>query len=445
MYRHVIFSYWILFSLQNLYAQSLPQLPVGDFVNNIFKESYKITSSIDKTNAKVLARMNRKTCKLRNKLMQKDSALAYRLDSLLGLAENETQHFESAYNSYLDTLTWSIRFLTAENPLNHHSVKAIEQIKNVENTLLKSNQIAGRLDLLKQALQNQFPGYGEINKYLKHINKEAYYFSSKIKEYKSLLKDRKKLTAEVLSALYKNKRFTQFFKQNSTLASYFNSPASPNPEMQTRAMVQQLIAQRLSNSAIIQNRLDAATSELSQLQQRSSDLLQKQNDEKMPDFKPNSQHNKSFLKRLEVGYNIGPEGSTGILPGSTNLAIQVGYRINDNNVVGLGTAYRLGVGKPFKNIKLSNEGVSFRSYVDIKFWKGYWISGGFEYNYLQTFASLRAVYNLDIWQKSGLLGLSKKYKAGKKEAKIQILWDFLSYGNIPRSQPILIRFGYNLK
>lgn len=445
MYRLIVFSCWILFSLQSLYAQSLPQLPVGDFVNDIFNQSYKMSSSINKANAKVLSRIDRKTYKLRNKLMQKDSVLAYRLDSLLGLAENETHHIEKAYNSYLDTLTCSIRFLTAGNPLNQHSVKAIEQIKNVENSFLKSNQIAGRLDLLKQALQNQFPGYGEINKYLKHINKEAYYFSSKRKEYKSLLKDRKKLTAEVLSALYKNKRFTQFFKQNSALASYFNSPSSPNPEMQTRAMVQQLIAQRLSNGSIIQNRLDAATSELSQLQQRSSDLLQKQHEDNMPDFKPNSQRNKSFLKRIEVGYNIGPEGSTGILPGSTNLAMQVGYRINDNSVAGIGTAYRLGIGKPFKNIKLSNEGLSFRSYVDLKFWKSYWISGGFEYNYLQTFASLRAVYSLDIWQKSGLLGLCKKYKAGKKEAKIQILWDFLSYGNIPRSQPILIRFGYNLK
>ena len=49
------------------------------------------------------------------------------------------------------------------------------------------------------------------------------------------------------------------------------------------------------------------------------------------------------------------------------------------------------------------------------------------------------------WQQSGLLGLSKvldvKNKYFKK-TKLQLLWDFLSYQQAPRTQPVVFRIGY---
>ena len=50
------------------------------------------------------------------------------------------------------------------------------------------------------------------------------------------------------------------------------------------------------------------------------------------------------------------------------------------------------------------------------------------------------------WQQSGLVGLSKilslKTKVFKK-TKLQLLWDFLCYEQVPRGQPIKFRIGYN--
>ena len=50
------------------------------------------------------------------------------------------------------------------------------------------------------------------------------------------------------------------------------------------------------------------------------------------------------------------------------------------------------------------------------------------------------------WQQSGLIGISKvislKTKLFKKTS-IKLLWDFLSYQQMPRTQPVIFRAGYN--
>jgi hypothetical protein len=75
---------------------------------------------------------------------------------------------------------------------------------------------------------------------------------------------------------------------------------------------------------------------------------------------------------------------------------------------------------------------------------GFWASGGFEYNYQQPFSGVAALSNLSAWQQSGLLGVTKKYRLGKKQGKFQLLWDYLSYGQVPRTQPLKFRIGYQL-
>ena len=103
----------------------------------------------------------------------------------------------------------------------------------------------------------------------------------------------------------------------------------------------------------------------------------------------------------------------------------------------------MGWGTGIKNIKLSSEGIGLRSYVDVKAKGSIWLSGGFEYNYLSSFRNLQDLQNnIDVWQRSALLGLSKKYKVGKKEGNMQLLYDFLHREENPPSQAIKFRIGY---
>src|SRR5207248_1174600 len=105
-----------------------------------------------------------------------------------------------------------------------------------------------------------------------------------------------------------------------------------------------------------------------------------------------------------------------------------------------------------RHIALSNEGVGFRSYLDMKLKGSFYASGGFEYNYQpltltgSTPPPTGGGWEGAAWQQSGLVGLSKivsiKSKFFKK-TRLQLLWDFLSYQQVPRTQPVKFRVGYN--
>jgi hypothetical protein len=188
----------------------------------------------------------------------------------------------------------------------------------------------------------------------------------------------------------------------------------------------------------VQPQLNAIKDKLNKLGGGNSDM-------EMPDFKPDNQKTKSFLNRLEYGIDIQSQRSTGLLPVTTDFAATFGYKISDKTTAGLGVAYKMGWGKDISHISISNQGVGLRSYFDAKIKGGIWASGGFEYNYMQEFKKWSDISSVDVWQKSCLIGLTKKYKIGKRESKVQVLWDFLSYNQVPRSQPLKFRIGYNFK
>jgi len=163
----------------------------------------------------------------------------------------------------------------------------------------------------------------------------------------------------------------------------------------------------------------------------------------MPDFTPNQQKTKSFLQRLEYGLNMQTSGTTNFLPATLDIAPTVGYRFSQNFSAGIGGGYKIGLGRGWNHISLSHQGVSLRSYADARLKGSIWLSGGFEYQYLSAFENLRQIKNLDTWQHSALLGLSKKLKVGKKkESKIQLLYDFLAGQQTPKGQTFKFRIGW---
>jgi hypothetical protein len=50
---------------------------------------------------------------------------------------------------------------------------------------------------------------------------------------------------------------------------------------------------------------------------------------------------------------------------------------------------------------------------------------------MYSFQKLTNTYDIHVWQRSGLIGITKKYKVGKKENNMQLLWNFLSYRQTP--------------
>jgi hypothetical protein len=298
-------------------------------------------------------------------------------------------------------------------------------------------------------------------KQLKQFNKQVYYYFTQIKEYKEILKDPKKIEKKALELLAKTKFFQDFMRRNSMLASLFRMPRDPNDPnyiaslagLQTRVQVNNLIQQQIaaggSNAkAQFQQNLQTAQGQLQHLKDKVSKFGGGSSDAELPDFKPNNQKTKSFLKRLEYGANIQSQKATSFFPVTSDIGLSVGYKLNDKSIIGVGASYKMGWGRGWDNIRLSSQGVGLRSYIDWKLKGSLWISGGYEQNYKSSFSDFTQLKDINAWQQSGLIGLSKvvslKTKFFKK-TKVQLLWDFLSYQQIPKTQPIIFRIGYNLK
>jgi hypothetical protein len=151
---------------------------------------------------------------------------------------------------------------------------------------------------------------------------------------------------------------------------------------------------------------------------------------------------------LEYGANIQSQKASNFFPTTSDIGLSVGYKLNDKSIIGVGASYKMGLGRGWNNLRLSHQGLGLRSYADIKLKGSFWISGGYEQNYKSAFDDFDQLRDRNAWQKSGLIGVSKvvslKTKLFKK-TKVMLLWDFLSYEQVPRTQPIVFRIGYSFK
>jgi len=182
--------------------------------------------------------------------------------------------------------------------------------------------------------------------------------------------------------------------------------------------------------------------------QYSSGTYGNSNEIDIPNFKPNEQKTKPFLKRMEYGANIQSQKARSYFPVTSDIGISMGYKLNDKSIIGVGASYKMGWGQNIKHINITSQGAGARSFLDVKLKKSIWFSGGFEMNYRTNITSIDQLKDASAWQQSGLVGLSKKFNVKTKFFKntnLKLLWDFLSYRQVPRTQPIVFRVGYSIK
>jgi hypothetical protein len=219
---------------------------------------------------------------------------------------------------------------------------------------------------------------------------------------------------------------------------------------QTRASVMEDMVQKFGSEARIQEVLSVQAhdiqSQLNQLKDKVAKMGGSGSEDPMPEFKPNHQKTKSFLQRLEIGTSLQNIKGNGFFPSSTDLGLSVGYKLNDKSIIGFGGSYRMGWSKDIKHLKVTHQGMGLRSFVDYKLKGSIWLSGGGELNYRSQFRNFDILNDYSAWQKSALLGLSKRYQVGKKlKGNMQVLYDFLWRDQVIKTQPVVFRFGYTLK
>lgn len=446
-------------------------------IEKIQKRSAHLEDQLLQKTEKYLEKLAKKERRIYRRLQKIDSAKAAVLiaeskskyDALLQQLKEPaeaTGTVSGEYLPYIDSLKGSLSFMNERPDLLNSSVElkekisgSLQQFTTLQARLKQSDAIKQfikeRREHLKRTLSNYTQLPASVGKELDRFNKEFYYYSQQIREYRQLLNEPDKLTLRALALLHKVPAFTEFLQKHSELAGLFSVPASyGSPQglngLQTIDQVRQLVLNQAGSGpnamAALQQNLQAAQSQLGQLKDKINQLGGGSGDIEMPNFRPNDEKVKTFWKRLEYGTNLQSTRSSYFFPNSTDLGLSVGYKLSGKSIIGVGMSYRVGWGKDIRHIVVTQEGIGLRSFFDTKIKGSFFASAGFEYNYQQPFNSLTQLQAANNWQQSGLAGITKiislKSKVFKK-TKAQLLWDFLSYSQRPVTQPLKFRIGYN--
>lgn len=274
--RQIVIFFFMLISTPVLYSQE--KADVADSLKSVLSEKYlnkidgKITSlnkGIESKTLKILRHLEKQEGRIKKALSKKDSAAAQQLFSVKDHYQSLKEQIENPLNSkglkeYIpefDSLKTSLNFLqsgslTSKLPKEwNDKLKSISSnVAGFESRLQQANEIKAIIKERRQQLKEQLEKIG-LSKQLKKMNKEVYYYQQQLSEYKSILKDRKKIEQKAMAELRKLPAFTAFMKKNSQLASLFRLPdnyvtAESLAGLQTRASVQNQITARFASSNV---------------------------------------------------------------------------------------------------------------------------------------------------------------------------------------------------
>jgi hypothetical protein len=443
-----------------------------DFPDKLFhalnRKSDKIQQRLDKSAQKYLARLQKEELKLQKQVAKKDSSAAKELfgnvsaryDSLQA-ASSQSGANGGAYSAHLDSMRSALQFFQKQNttelsPAIRDKMQGVLQnYGQVQGKLNQTNLIETQLKERQQLLKDKLAQLGLL-KEAKKYQQQVFYYRAQVEEYKNSFESPDKAEAKLMGIALKFPAFVKFFNRFSVLGTLFNLPGGDDLSqtamngLQTRSMITQDLQQRLGTGPNVQGMMNSSISEAQNSLDKVKDKLRQLgnsgsgSDVEMPDFRGNPQHTKSFLHRLETGMNLQSTKSNTFLPTTSDLGVSLGYKITSGATVGIGASYKMGWGKDIRHMSFTHEGVGLRSFAEWKWKKSLWISGGGEVNYLSAFKSVSQLNNYSGWQKSALLGLSKKYQMSKKfKGDVKLLYDFLWREQVPAGKAIVLRTGYN--
>jgi len=437
----------------------------------------KITSLDDqltKQTQQYLERMARKEARMQKKLYKVDSAGAKSLfagsaqqytalsQKLAGDTGSLHLHLSGEYQVYTDSLQGMLKYLQAHpRSLSTADLQhSLQQLQGLQAKLQDADQIKAYVRQRKQQLSQYISQHtnlsGVLGKDYQAWNQEAYYYGQQVQSYKDMLNDPDKLEKQALAILGKLPAFQSFMQRNSQLAGMFNLPGG-NPSapqalagLQTRDQIGGLINQQVSAAGSagvpsIQGNIQAAQSKFNTYKDKLLQAGGGNSDKGVADFRPNEQKTKTFWRRLEYGANF-QTTKNNYFPTTTDFGLSAGYRLNDRSTIGIGASYKLGWGSDIQHIAFTSQGVGLRSYMDVKIKGSFSATGGYEYNHFAPFASVQQLRQWSEWTRSGLIGITKTVSMKSrvfKKTNVQLLWDFLSYQQVPKTQAVLVRVGYD--
>lgn len=397
----------------------------------------KTQQQLQQSTRKNLQRLLRNEQRLQRKLNRKEDVKAM-YDSI-GKRLNDKisgSALKNVYSSKLDSLKTAIRFLQQGKDHAQYS-KLLDEYASLQQQLNATADITKFLQERQKYLLDNIPGLEKLSMFRK-FRKDADHYKAALASYKEMWENPSKLEAQLTGMLARIPAFRDFFGQQSDLGSVFQLPGNSNitnaANLQTRNSLNEFITQNLGSSGNVQQQLTPAVAQMNEMA-----TLPEFNRERSVPGKPK--------RRFEYNTNIQSARSDNFFPATTDVGLGIGYRLNDKSIVGVGASGKIGWGKGFNDMRVTGEGLSLRSFADMKLKGRIWISGAWEYNYQQSFSNMRRLHELNAWKVSALLGITKKIEINHSRLKsyeIRLFYDFLYRYTMPVTSPIKFRVGYSL-
>ncbi|HLG40655.1 MAG TPA: hypothetical protein VI461_13345 [Chitinophagaceae bacterium] len=446
--------------LQKIDLEKWPALvekKAGKLRENIIAKSQKTLDRLQKQEEKVYRKGLNGKDSLQAKAALADIKIQYQ--SLRDKLKSEVvTNSATQYISKIDTLVTALKFLD-QNGISGKVKDALSKTQSLQNKFQQAEEIRNFIRQRRQQLKEQLEKLG-LTRQLKKFSKEYFYYNQQLKEYAGFLQNSKKAERKALALLSQSKWFKEFFKRNSHLASLFRLPGDPNDPsaqaslagLQTRTMVNGLIQSQLSSGgpgAMDQFRqnLSDAQNQLNQLKNKVNQFGGSSSDDIMPEgFRVNPEKTRTFIQRIQVNADLQTTRHNKLFPVNSDLGLSAAYKLNANSKIFIGSSFKIGWGTGFNDIRISTQGFSFRGGLDWRLKGNLFIAGNYEQNYFSAIGNVYQLRDYNNWKEAALLGLSKQYTMKKgKSGEIKILYDFF-YNHPPvRTQPVIVRFAWNIK
>jgi hypothetical protein len=491
-------AFWLAallcFAITTSHAQSADTLAgkLANFPSRLFgkiqSQSTSLNQQLTTQTQHYLAKMARKEQRMQQKLSSVDSnstkslfagsqqqyaALATQIKSDTA---NRKATFSGQYHPYADTLQGAMAFLQ-QNPqvlasaavgkasgLSTQLQTKLQAASTQFQSLQAKIQDADMAKAFVQSRQQQISQYlaahanaaGALGKPLADMQQEQVYYTQRVQQYKAMLSDPSALAQQALSMLGRLPAFQSFMTTHSQLGSLFHVPGSyASPQavngLQTKEQVAQIVQGHVSaggsaGASAMQASLQSAESDLDGYKDKLSKLGMGNGEADMPKVQPNDQKSKTFLGRLQYSFNFQTTHNSIYYPSLLTLGLGLGYKLGHSNVIGIGASYEMGTGNGINHIAITGNGLGLRSFATIKIKASFSLYAGLEYNYTTPFTTYQQLRQLQHWTRSGLIGVQKTVSMKStilKQTTLALLWDFLSYQQVPQGQPVLFRLGYN--
>ena len=478
------------------YAQEVPAaVPPGKFqdlsagfLNGVQSKAAALNERLATRTKKYLARLIRSEAILQSKIASTDpegarslfNHSAERYGSLGQQISKDSGSSSRAitgeYQPHMDSLRGALSFLqqnqawvhsaalpsavgTAASKVPQSLQGAVASVQTFEARMQDANQIKAYIQERKAAIGsylNQHAAIKGLSSQYKSMSQDLYYYSQQVRQYKELFDQPGRLEQKAMALLSQSVSYQSFMVTHSQLSGLYTLPSTYGSSqgvegLQTKEMVAahiqgQIAAGGPGGAAALQSNLQSAEAHLNNFKNKLSQLGAGSGDIQAPDFKPNDQKVKSLWKRLEYGFNFQTSRTNYYFPNVADLGVSLGYKVSDRLTAGAGASYKLGIGNGWNNIAFSSQGVGLRSFTAMQVKGSISVRAGLEYNYETPFTSLQQINHLSYWTRSGLVGIAKTVAMKSrllKKTEVQLLWDFLSYQQVPKTQSILFRVGYS--